>query len=72
MRKRSLTNVRAHIEHVNEFLNLIEEYGMCPLAKEELPKLRFIGKCILRKHDAARAASNRKDLRIEAAREAPM
>jgi hypothetical protein len=46
-------------------LGAIEQYGLCPMVLEELPKLRLIGKAIIRKHDTALAIGKRKDIRVE-------
>ena len=63
--KSHLLNVRGYIKSTIELIELFEKYGDCPLFREELPKMRLIGKAILRKNDALRATGNRKDIYVE-------
>ncbi len=66
MAKPNLLNVRVHLTHLQDTLNLYKLYGDCPLFKEEVAKLSVINKAILDKHKKEREAGNRKDIRIGA------
>ena len=67
MRKRSLLNVREYIEWVIMIAEEHGKFGSCPAIDAEFPKLKLIGKAILRKADEQRAKGNRKDIYVEAA-----
>lgn len=59
-----LLNVRGHLEHVQLVIECYEKYGKCPILDSEMAALRLFNRAILRKHDAQRAAGNRKDLYV--------
>ena len=61
MAKRKLLNVRAHLEHLNEVIEGIEKYGLCPLVKHELATLSLVNRAILASH---KAKNTRKDIRV--------
>jgi len=69
MKQPSLTNVRQYIEWIVEFTKYLEESQqkghskIAPIYAEELPKIRLIGKAILRKHPKTKV--NRKDIYVE-------
>jgi hypothetical protein len=62
----ALLNVRKHLENLQGLIELYEEYGDCPIFKDELKMLSFLNRLVLKKHDAQRASGNRKDIRLEA------
>ena len=63
MSKRSLLNVRNHLEHLQSVLDGYKKYGACPLIDEELSKLSFMNRAIMRRHDKAKAKGQRHDIR---------
>ena len=65
-RQKTLLDVRQYIEWVITIAEGHAKYGNCPAIDEEWPKLKLIGKAILRKHDALKAKGSRKDLYVEA------
>lgn len=62
MAKRKLLNVRTHLEHLNEVIEGIEKYGLCPLVKHEIAVLSLVNRAILAAH---KAKNTRKDIRVE-------
>ena len=64
-RKPKLLNVREHLMNSQEFLEAFQKYGDCPLVRDWAARVSLINRAILRKHAAARAEGNRKDLRVE-------
>lgn len=65
-RRPNFLNVRAHLEYVALIVDCYQKYGACPLLDQEMRSLSLFNRAILKKHDAARKAGNRKDLYIEA------
>lgn len=63
MSKKGLLNVRDHLDHLQGVIDLYRKYGDCPALKEEIAKLSVINRAIIRKHDAAKEAGSRKDIR---------
>lgn len=62
--KNKLLHVRSHLEYVQTVIEGLQKYGMCPLLEEELKKLSFLNRTILRKADQRAAAGDRKDLYV--------
>jgi hypothetical protein len=65
-RKPSMLNVREYITWVIEISEMYQKYGDCPALKSEYPKLKLVGKALLRKADEQKAKGNRKDLYVGA------
>lgn len=65
-RKRSLLNLRSHLEHLTIVLEGLKKYGYCPALEHECNSLRLFNAAILRKDAERRAGGNRKDLQLEA------
>lgn len=50
-RKRTLLNVREHLEHCELIFEAFKKYGDCPAVREEIAKASLIGRGIMRKQD---------------------
>lgn len=50
-RKRTLLNIREHLEHCELIFATFKEYGDCPAIREEIAKASLIGRAIMRKQD---------------------
>jgi hypothetical protein len=66
-RRPGILNVRQHLEYVQVVCEAYRKYGKCPLVDDEVSKVLFITKVILRKHYAKRATGDRHDIHIERA-----
>ena len=64
MPKKSILNVRSHLEHAELIFDDLYKNGMCPLLDEEIFKIRLINKSILNKHNKKKEAGNRHDIYI--------
>ena len=61
--KRSLLNIRNHLEHLQTVIDGYQKYGACPAIDHEMKRLSFMNRAILRKHDKAKASGQRHDVR---------
>jgi hypothetical protein len=66
MAKRKLLNVRTHLDHIQMILDGLQKNGYSPLLKHEVAVASLVNRALLRKHDEAKQAGNRKDIRVEA------
>jgi hypothetical protein len=61
MARRKLLNVKTHLEHINLLVECYEKHGDCPLFQEELAKVSFFNRQILRAHAEK---NTRKDIAV--------
>jgi hypothetical protein len=63
MAKTKLLNIREHLKHVQEAIDMFQKYGDCPVVRDSFATASLINRAILRKHEEARIKGDRKDIR---------